>query len=77
MWPYYDDDGNQYDLIMNLNEKIRFRVETIHFNPPSNSRKIKHKQKMNELAKKRGIIVQEAESETQEDVIVSPMVIIV
>jgi len=72
LW-YWDYEGS-YQLLMDINDKIRFRVESILFNPPSNTRKIKHKQKMKEMAEKRGLKVEEVPDE--KEVILSPLVII-
>eukprot|EP01129_Flabellula_baltica_P008907 TRINITY_DN3567_c0_g1_i1.p1 TRINITY_DN3567_c0_g1~~TRINITY_DN3567_c0_g1_i1.p1 ORF type:complete len:204 (-),score=40.23 TRINITY_DN3567_c0_g1_i1:326-937(-) len=77
VWPY-SVDGVQYDLIMNLESKIRFRVETITFNPPNNKRKIEYKQKLSQISKARGLDKRtENIEDTVDDVIVTPMVVVV
>lgn len=39
VWKYTDDSGGEFDLDMNLEDEIRFRVERIDYHPPPPRRK--------------------------------------
>eukprot|EP01130_Rhizamoeba_saxonica_P017482 TRINITY_DN8486_c0_g1_i1.p1 TRINITY_DN8486_c0_g1~~TRINITY_DN8486_c0_g1_i1.p1 ORF type:complete len:243 (-),score=74.19 TRINITY_DN8486_c0_g1_i1:87-815(-) len=80
LWCWHYDDNKFW---LELNTTMRFRIESIQFNPPSNTRKIRHKKRMEEIRKSKKIVPKDGEEAKntpevpiEEAVISSPMVII-